>query len=363
MPSIFDKMNAHEVAAYIQEFPGASETYLGAALFPHKSQDGIDISWLKGANNLPVTIQPSEYDAKAMKRERTGFKSVETEMGFFREAMSLGEKDRQLLNKLDPKRIGTLAANIVNQLFDDTKTLVEGVDATAEYARMQLLQYGKFTLKSVDSSTVYEYDYNMQASQKITTPNAWTDPKTSNPVTDILGVARDMEARRGTRPTRLVMNATTFQNMIASESIKKAMMVGVSGNAADLFLTDAQLRSTVERMVEMKIFVYSKQVGVFDDVSVTPRADLAKAVKLIDDHNVVFLPEGNLGNTHFGTTPEQSDLIGGHKNNAEVAIASNGATIMSYVDVHPVNIHLVVSAVLAPSFERIDDVAVLTTGA
>lgn len=98
--NIYDYLNASEVAAYIQALPSNALPYLGSTLFPNAQQAGTDISWLKGANNLPVTIQPSNYDAKASIRERAGFSKQATEMAFFRESMRLGEKDRQQLQLL-----------------------------------------------------------------------------------------------------------------------------------------------------------------------------------------------------------------------------------------------------------------------
>ena len=71
--NIYDYLNANEVASYIQSLPSNAIQYLGAQLFPNAQQSGTDISWLKGGQNLPVTIQPSNYDAKASIRERAGF--------------------------------------------------------------------------------------------------------------------------------------------------------------------------------------------------------------------------------------------------------------------------------------------------
>ena len=98
--NIFDYINAKEIAAYVTEDPNNKIPYLGETLFPAEKQLGTDISWLIGANGLPIAIQPSNYDAKARMREKEGFESVATEMAFFRESMRIGEKDRQQINLL-----------------------------------------------------------------------------------------------------------------------------------------------------------------------------------------------------------------------------------------------------------------------
>lgn len=80
---------------------------------------GTDISWLKGVNGLPVALQPSEYDVKARMREKEGFEAVVTEMAFFREAMRIGEKDRQQLNLLLAHPDNTVALPLIRKIFDE----------------------------------------------------------------------------------------------------------------------------------------------------------------------------------------------------------------------------------------------------
>ena len=98
--NLFDFINAKEIAAFVTEKPENKIPYFGETLFPAQKQLGTDISWLKGSNGLPVAIQPSNYDAKARMREKEGFDRVATEMAFFRDAMRIGEKDRQQINLL-----------------------------------------------------------------------------------------------------------------------------------------------------------------------------------------------------------------------------------------------------------------------
>ena len=74
------------------------------------------------------------------------------------------------------------------------------------------------------------------------------------------------------------------------------------------------------------------------------------------DDVVVLLPSGNLGNTYYGTTPEESDLMTG--TDATVAIVNGGTAITTYKEPHPVQVVTVVSCALIPSFEAIDDVAI-----
>ncbi len=89
MPNIFDLVNAKEIATYWTQKVENRIPYLGETLFPAQKQLGLDISWFKGSQGLPVMLKPSTFDAKATLRDRIGISKIETEMPFFREAMRI----------------------------------------------------------------------------------------------------------------------------------------------------------------------------------------------------------------------------------------------------------------------------------
>ena len=358
--NIFDYINANEIATYLQELPSNKIAYLGAVLFPKKTQVGTDISWLKGSEGLPITIQPSNYDAKASVRERSGFGKVATEMAFFRESMRLGEKDRQQINQLMGTQNIAMVKPFLDRIFDDVKTLSDSVDAQAEYMRMRLIQEGKFTVASTDGSAQYVYDYSMNQDHIATPATKWTDHANSDPIKDIKAMQDKIETDTGVRPTRMILNRNTFLDMIASDSLRKSLMIGQAGSYVDLRLSDSQYSNYIETQLGIKIEVYSKKVGIFKDSAFIRNPEAATPTSLIDDGNVVLIPEGNLGKTWFGTTPEQSDLQAG-TSVAKVTTLANGATLTTYKEVHPVNVVTIVSAVMVPSFEAIDSVGVLKT--
>lgn len=352
MPNIFDYVTAQEIAAYIQQETSNSIPYFGETIFPAKKQMGTDISWLTGADGLPIAIQPSNYDAKATLRERTAFGKMETEMAFFREAMRIGEKDRQELNKLLNHPNSAIALPIVKNIFDDVKKLTEGVKAQAELMRMELLQGGTITVNGVNNGAQYKYDYNMQ---NISTVDKTWDLADSNPINDIIKVQDDLEEKTGTRPTRLVMNRKTFLKMIQNQTLRGLMLpTWTASQVAKALITEQQVKDFIETTTSCKIFVYSKKVATLGKDGL---AD--KSVPLVKDNKVIFLPEGSVGHTWYGTTPEESDLMSG-ATDANVSLVGNGTAITTYKEKHPVNVLTIVSAVMIPSFEGINNCAVLT---
>ena len=59
----------------------------------------------------------------------------------------------------------------------------------------------------------------------------------------------------------------------------------------------------------------------------------------------------------FGTTPEEADLIANPK--AEVELVNQGIAITKEVQTQPVNVNTWVSQIVLPSYERMDEVALL----
>jgi hypothetical protein len=346
--NLFDYINATEMAAYIQENPANKIPYLGETLFPAQKQLGTDISWLKASNGLPIAIQPSNYDAKARLREKEGFEGVSTEMAFFREAMRIGEKDRQQLNMLINHPQSAMAMPIINKIFDEAARLVEGVRVQAEIMRMQLLTQGKIDVTSADGRAKYVYDYQQQNNFNA---NATWGTDEADPVRDIIAWCDAMELKRGTRPARLVMNRNTFIKMMASPKLHKMMYP--NDLATNAFVADHQKQAFIEQVCGVQIAVYSKSVAKLNHS--TGLAD-ATPHKLIPDDVVCILPAGNLGKTHYGTTPEESDLMSG--SDAQVSIVNQGTAITTYKEPHPVQVVTIVSSVMIPSFEAIDDCAI-----
>ncbi len=356
--NIFDYINSKEIAAYVTNQPDNAIPYFGETIFPAEKQVGTDISWLKGANGLPIAIQPSNYDAKARLREKTGFEGVSTEMAFFREAMRIGEKDRQQLNLLLSQPESTMALPIIKNIYNEAGRLVEGVRVQAEIMRMQLLTTGKIDITSADGRAKYTYDYGQTHLYKCDQARAaWgKDNAKADPVLDIIAWCDAMEDERGTRPTRLVMNRNTFLKMVRCPQLHKMMYPDDS--ASNYFVSESQYKAFIEEVTGCSIYVYSKKVSNLDHgtglASATP-------VQLIPDDKVVILPSGTVGKTRYGTTPEESDLMSG--TDAQVSIVNQGTAVTTYKEKHPVNVVTIVSAVMIPSFEAIDDCAVATVNA
>lgn len=87
--------------------------------------------------------------------------------------------------------------------------------------------------------------------------------------------------------------------------------------------------------------------------------DSGNTVKYIPTETFVMFPDGDLGNTWFGTTPAESDLMAGSA--ANVSITDTGVAVTTVQKVDPVQVETIVSMICLPSFEMADQVFILDT--
>jgi hypothetical protein len=345
MPNIYDLFNSKEIGVYYTNNPSLAIPYMGATLFPSKKQLGLDLSWIKGSNGLPAILKPSAFDTKATLRDRVGFDKIETEMPFFKEAMRIGEKERQELNKLYASSNFDLVMPLITKIYDDVTTLVTGAEVAAERMRMQLLSTGRISI--IANRVNYDYDYKFLAGHKETllTTAKWSALTTATPIQDIQRWQDKVEGDTGSRPTRAVCTRKTWNYLLMNNSIK--LDLNPTGGL-NVIMTDAMLKQYIQAKLGLMVAVYNKMFKNYDGA----------ATLFFPDDVFTLLPDGNLGSTYFGTTPEESDLMAGA--NADVTIVNLGVAITTFKEVDPVNVNTKVSAITLPSFESIDTTFIAT---
>lgn len=336
--TIFDLVNAPNIATYYQENNSNRIPYLGETLFPSKKQLGLDLSWIKGSKGLPVALKASAFDAKAELRDRIGVTKLETEMPFFREGMRIGEKERQEILKVMNSANSQYLMPLINRIYDDVANLVDGARVVPERMIMQLLSTGKINIKS--SRQVYEYDYQLSEENQGTSD--WSNPD-SNPVEDIKGWQDEIEDKTGTRPTRAICTRKTW-NYLANNKAIRLDMNPLGGQ--NIILTDSMVQQYLSNKLGLTIAVYNKKFST----EVGGESQL-----FFPDDVFTLIPEGNLGNTYYGTTPEEADLMSGNTD-AQVSLVDNAIAVTSVKEPHPVNVYNIVSEIVLPSFESIDNI-------
>ena len=336
--SVFDLVTAANVVAYWLEKNVNEQPMLGETLFPAKKEIGIKLDWIKGANNQPIGLRLAAYDSKAIRRDRKGFEEYNTKMPFFKESMYVDEDLRQKLNMLIGNNNSAVVNALIAKIFDDQIELIKAAKISLERMRMEALSDGTITLAS--NGQAYSYDYGIPVDQKTTASVDWSDPD-ADIIEDVNNIKDAMKAK-GVDITRAICNNSVIKYIAKNKAIINQIYVLSQGAISSV----NSARALQYLQDETGITFYS-----YDNVYVN---EDGSADKYIKDNTVIFLPDGTLGETHFGTTPEESDLMAGR--DAEVALVDTGIAVTTYGTVDPVNKEMKVSMVALPSFERANEV-------
>jgi hypothetical protein len=338
--TIFDLVTATELVSYWEELNKDRAPYLGETLFPNQKKLGLDLSWLKGSKGLPVVLKLSAFDAQAVPRTRIGFEKLSAEMPFFKESLYVDEQLRQELNKVLESGNQAYIDAIMNRIFDDNTTLIEAAEVARERMRMMLLTTGVITMAS--NGQAYTYDYGIPLTHKPTVNASWATT-TTDIVSDIRGWQDMIEDETGVRPTRSLVSRKTWGYFLANQNIRNAVL----GNNSGAAVSDAQVTTYLMNTLGLSVAVYSKRYKNESGVS----------TKYVPDDIFSLFPEGTLGNTWFGTTPEESDLMASSAVD-NVAIVDTGVAVTTMRRADPVNVETKVTQISLPSFEAADQLVI-----
>lgn len=341
MLTIFDLVTAPELASYWNALPQHAAPYLGEVLFPPRKKRGLNLKYIKGAHGLPVVLSPSAFDAKAKPRDRIGFSTVQTQMPFFKESTYIDEEMRQELNIVLETGNQAYIDSVMNQVFDDEMRLLDGARAQRERMRMQLLTTGLIAISA--NGQEYNYDFGVPSEHKATTLKSWSDP-----AADVIGDIRTWQEKvyedTGVKPTRAICNGKTWQYFLKNTAILKAHFVLTNGEGV---LDENKIRSYLKEVLDLSVEVNNKKF----------MTEAGVATKFVGDDIFVLLPEGDLGFTWFGTTPEESDLMANQLGqNSKVTVVDTGVAVATCGNFDPVNVETKVSMICLPSFEQADKI-------
>lgn len=351
--NIRDAYTSKAIALVNTEVASNRIAYLGAGLFPAKKKMGLDLKWIKTSKGLPVSLAPSNFDAVSTLRSREGFKLTETEMAFFRESMLVKEADEQEIMRVKDST-DPYAAEVLGRIFDDANTLVDGANVVPERMIMQLLAPSDGSPKiSIEANGVtYAYNYDPSSTYKTknfasltTDTDKWSDTTNSDPMDDIATALDAVEAETGERPSIMIVSRKTMDYLKQNAKIKSAILA--QNTTATVFMNDNRVKAVFSNELGIRIIVYSKQYKKEDGT----------AAKFYPDGFATLIPDGALGNTWYGTTPEERTLMGSGE--ADVSIVNTGVAVAVTTTSDPVHTKTTVSEIVLPSYERMDSTYVI----
>jgi hypothetical protein len=149
------------------------------------------------------------------------------------------------------------------------------------------------------------------------------------------------EAESGERPAILLMSKGTFNLIKVAKKVQSGVLA--QNITANVNYTSARVKSYIEEELNVSVVIYNK---MFKDES-------GEAKKFYPDNIVMMLPEGTIGKTWYGTTPDERTLA--NRPDKDVSIVDTGITVTVSVLDDPDNTKTTVSQITLPTFERMDD--------
>lgn len=327
--------------------------YLGKAFFPEDSKTGLDLKWIKTHKGLPVTLAPSNFDALPVIRAREGLKTEKTQMAFFRESMIIKEEDVQEIDRIanvnDP-----YLASALRSIYDDTNNLVSGAEVVPERMRMSLLATtnGHPAIGITSDGVEYAYDYDPSGDyatnnyiKMTSSTDKWSDTTNSTPLDD-LNTARKSLNKRGYVPKYALMTSTTFGYLAANKQVRDAILA--QNATANVYIDDDTVKAVIKRATKLEVLIYDK---MYID-------DSGNETQFYPDGKVTLLPEGPIGKTWFGTTPEERTAR--QVADVDVTIYGKGIAVAVKTEYGPPALtSTTASEIVLPSYEGMDSTYVL----
>lgn len=349
---IIDLIKPEILGTYYNTISVNDEPFLGESLFPADKKIGLDLSFIKGANENTVLLKPSAFDSIAELRNRINVETIETEMPLFREAMQIKEKEAQeLMRLLNAPNSNAYIQATIRKVYDDVANLVRSARRVNERMRMELLATGAIAIGSVKNGkgSAYNYDYkdatfattNMET---LTGTAKWSDATNATPIEDLRRWQDAIEDLTGTRPTNAIMTRKTFNYLLKNAEVRSYITASLTGT----IINNQAVKNILLAELGLNVIVYNKKYTDYD----------GSTKNYYPDDKVTLIPDGDLGKTWYGTTNEEAQLMSG--TNQEVAVVDTGVAILSVKNPHPVNETVYVAEIALPSFERMNQIFIAT---
>lgn len=350
-----DAYSAKAIALAFTQAGSNKIPYLGRALFPAQKKMGLDLKWIKTSKGLPVSLAPSAFDTVSTIRSREGIKIEETEMAYFKESMLVKEVDEQEILRVQESS-DPYAQQVLARIYDDANTLIDGAEVVPERMIMQLLNpvNGHPSISISANGATYAYDYdpdgtyatnNYEALAGNYRWNTASGSSTADPIKDIQDAQDDVEALTGTRPTIAIMSRETFNYVKKCPSVQSYILA--QNATANVVITDAVVKELFLTNLGVTIVVYTKQF----------KNESGVATQFFANGYCALIPEGALGKTWFGTTPDERTLMADP--NYDTALVDTGIAVTVTTTSDPVQTKTTVSEIVLPSYERMDETFVI----
>lgn len=316
--------------------------YIGEAFFPNTRQKGLKFSFIKGKQGAPVALVGANWNTNVLYRDRIGVEELNGKLPFFKEAYKIDEETRQEILSTKEEYLST----VVDRVFDDEMDLLEGAEVTAERMRMQLLSTGTITI--VENGVNKQYDYGFEQDEQYKEVDVLWSSAEADPLADLNEAIQAHEDRTGEKVEYCLMDKSLFRKI---QNNAKVLEYFANLSTPNLYPSYAQVLEFVQSQLDLTFVITNKKYREARDFE-------GEAVKFYPEDRFTLLSTADLGQTVYGTTPEEADLLSGSSKASSVAVTSKGVAITTWNEVDPVNVNTKVSEVVIPTCPNLDQISI-----
>lgn len=332
-----DKITADEIIVSWEANP---VSFQFESMFPYKRIRGLKFSFIKGAHGAPVALVSAGFNTNVLYRDRIGFEELTGSMPFFKEAYSVDEDTRQELNSVKDEYTDIL----LSRIFDDTDNLLTSAEVTAERMRAQLVATG--TISIVENGVDKQYDYGFDTSKQykdLTSTGYWS-VKDVKPLASLQEQIDAYYDKNNVYPTEMILSQKVF-NLLRKDSEVLTYFKSLSNPI--LYPNATQIQNYVESLFDIKLTITTQKY-------IPARKTSGNETPFYPEDRITLTSTTNLGNTLYGTTPEESDLMSKNTQADSCNTTAKGVAVTTWTTVDPVNVSVKVSEVCLPTCPNID---------
>lgn len=328
MPQLLDLMSPQNVIDYVanREY----DVQAGEALFPEKKQQSLEIEYLQGANAAPVSASIHAFNTESEIASRDGGKLVKEKIALVKRKIGIDEKLIVRLNNL--REDSPMFNSIIDTIYNDVDNMVRSVRVRVERMRYEALSTGKITAN--ENGAKFEVDYGFGENQLQTSD--WTNPDVDI-LADIDKWIDSVVDSSGVTPTRILT------------SRKIARLIGLNTKVRKDVLGDSSKRLG---LADLNNWLISQGLPVIGTEDRVYREQLTNGQyvnrRYLDENTFVLLPDGPLGETIYGPTPEEIRLMSNPA--IDTSFVGNILAMVYEENVDPVASYTKAVATVLPSF-------------
>lgn len=332
MNNILELFSQNEMLTYLQgrQYPAL----VGESLFPSIKRQSLKFDEIIGAKKVPVIASIHAFDTEAEIGSREASRQT-IELALIKRKMQLRETD---VIALQQPRSALEQRYLMEDVYNDVDTLVQGVRARIEAMRMEALATGKITIDENGLQGEVDYGVPTDNQEVLSGTSLWTDPN-SDPIGDMIR----WKLQIGMNFTRAITSTKVIMTLVNHPKIVKLAQSGVYGMIT-LPQLDAILTSYGLPKLRAYDEMYRKQKadGTYDNVRYFP------------EDRITLFGEGTLGLTIFGPTAEEIRLS--RDPSIQINKIGNILAMVYEENLDPVSTWTKAVATAMPSFPRADEV-------